>query len=33
VFVAERLAAWLAARGRQVNLVHRDIDRRGDAAR
>jgi len=33
VHVAERLARWLRQRGRQVNLVHRDIDRRGDAAR
>ncbi|MBM3477789.1 MAG: RNase adapter RapZ [Alphaproteobacteria bacterium] len=33
VHVAERLARWLHQRGRQVNLVHRDIDRRGDAAR
>jgi UPF0042 nucleotide-binding protein len=33
VHVAERLARWLRQRGRQVNLVHRDIERRGDAAR
>ncbi|MFM8990836.1 MAG: RNase adapter RapZ, partial [Alphaproteobacteria bacterium] len=33
VHVAERLARWRRQRGRQVNLVHRDIDRRGDAAR
>ncbi len=33
VYVAERLARWLEARGRTVNLVHRDIERRGDAAR
>jgi UPF0042 nucleotide-binding protein len=33
VYVAERLARWLEARGREVNLVHRDIERRGDAAR
>lgn len=33
VYVAERLARWLQERGRQVNLVHRDIERRGDAAR
>jgi UPF0042 nucleotide-binding protein len=33
VHVAERLARWLRPRGRQVNLVHRDIERRGDAAR
>jgi UPF0042 nucleotide-binding protein len=33
VYVAERLARWLEARGRSVNLVHRDIERRGDAAR
>ena len=33
VHVAERLARWLRQRGRQVNLVHRDMERRGDAAR
>jgi UPF0042 nucleotide-binding protein len=33
VHVAERLARWLRQRGRQVKLVHRDIERRGDAAR
>jgi RNase adaptor protein for sRNA GlmZ degradation len=27
VFVAERLAAWIGARGRQVHLAHRDIAR------
>jgi UPF0042 nucleotide-binding protein len=27
VFVAERLAAWLGAGGRQVHLAHRDIAR------
>jgi UPF0042 nucleotide-binding protein len=31
VFVAERLAAWLAAQGRQVDLRHRDATRAGDA--
>lgn len=33
VYVAERLARWLQEQGRRVNLVHRDIERRGDAAR
>ena len=33
VYVAERLARWLHEQGRRVNLVHRDIERRGDAAR
>jgi RNase adapter protein RapZ len=33
VYVAEKLAKWLHERGRQVNLVHRDIERRGDASR
>lgn len=33
VYVAERLAQWLQDQGRKVNLVHRDIERRGDAAR
>lgn len=27
VFCAERLAAWLAAKGRRVELAHRDLDR------
>jgi RNase adapter protein RapZ len=31
VFVAERLAAWLAGQGRHVDLRHRDIDRDGHA--
>ena len=31
VFVAERLAAWLTAQGRTVDLRHRDIARDGDA--
>jgi RNase adapter protein RapZ len=31
VFIAERLTAWLAGQGRQVDLRHRDIDRDGDA--
>ncbi len=31
VFVAERLAAWLAGQGRQVDLRHRDLARAGDA--
>src|SRR5262249_59085762 len=29
VFVAERLADWLAGQGRQVDLRHRDIERDG----
>jgi UPF0042 nucleotide-binding protein len=33
VHVAERLAAWLATRGRTVNLLHRDVERHGDAGR
>ncbi|MBL8700277.1 MAG: RNase adapter RapZ [Alphaproteobacteria bacterium] len=33
VYVAERLARWLQEQGRRVNLLHRDIERRGDAAR
>jgi len=33
VYVAESLARWLQEQGRRVNLVHRDIERRGDAAR
>ena len=33
VFVAERLARWLAGDRRRVNLVHRDLDRRADPAR
>ncbi len=32
VFVAERLAGWLGAAGRQVNLTHRDIERGSDPA-
>jgi len=31
VFVAERLAAWLADHGRQVDLRHRDVARDGEA--
>jgi RNase adapter protein RapZ len=31
VYVAERLAAWLAAQGRKVDLRHRDVARAGDA--
>ncbi len=27
VFVSDRLAAWLGAKGLRVNLVHRDVDR------
>ncbi|MBM3533579.1 MAG: RNase adapter RapZ [Alphaproteobacteria bacterium] len=27
VFLAERLGAWLAARGQRVEVVHRDVDR------
>jgi UPF0042 nucleotide-binding protein len=30
VFVAERLAAWLASQGRQVDLRHRDAARAVD---
>jgi UPF0042 nucleotide-binding protein len=30
VFLAEKLAAWLAAQGRRTHLNHRDIDRGGD---
>jgi UPF0042 nucleotide-binding protein len=30
VFVAERLAEWLGKHERRVNLLHRDISRRGD---
>jgi RNase adapter protein RapZ len=30
VFVAERLAAWFAAKGRPVGLAHRDLDRSGE---
>ena len=33
VYVAEALARWLQTQERRVNLVHRDIERRGDAAR
>jgi UPF0042 nucleotide-binding protein len=33
VHVAEKLAAWLATRGRTVNLLHRDVERHGDAGR
>jgi UPF0042 nucleotide-binding protein len=31
VYVAERLAAWLAGEGRPVGLLHRDVDRTGGA--
>ncbi len=31
VFVAERLAAWLVAQGRKVDLRHRDVARAGDS--
>jgi UPF0042 nucleotide-binding protein len=32
VYVAERLAAWLQSEGRHVGLLHRDLNRPGEAA-